>query len=124
MENRLEPNLRQYDFNPDRDRARGRWKEDEFNDLYPKNKPVLTFDFPKGWGNPWPILLDPEDNHKVYNFNTIKLNNNRKPSENKDLLGYNRSLRLARIQLPIFPLRFFLNYCHWILYVFIIKDFL
>ena len=96
MENWPLPNLRQFDFNPDRER-RGHWKEEEFNDLYPKNKPVLTFDFPKGWGNPWPPLPDPDDNNKEYNFKTVNLNNTIKLCENKNLLGYYMSWHIVGV---------------------------
>lgn len=59
------------------------WRYSEHEKYYPEN-----FDFPKGWGNPWPDIPSPDE--EIYNidFSSIKLSKPRNRCASNTLLGY------------------------------------
>lgn len=90
------PNLKVFDFKPNKDLENRNWK-------HPNEFPIgevgfpPQFDFPHGWGNPWPDLPDPDETYQEFDLTKINLKNKRVPCENADLLGYYMSWHIIGV---------------------------
>ena len=67
------------------------------NDKIPEITVNISPDSPKGWGNPWPDLPMPDDEHPDFDLTKIKLSNSVNPCAKLTILGYYMSWHIVGV---------------------------
>ena len=90
------PNLDGGKIRLNRDWSERHWFFGREDDFLLKERP-LVFDLPKGWGNPWPDLPNPDEEPNGFWLNKISLSGPRNPCSKESLLGYYMSWHIVGV---------------------------
>ena len=72
------------------------WYREEDKRKFREDDPIFN-EIPKGWGNPWPDLPNPDEDHPEFFLDNIKLSNPRNRCEKPTLLGYYLSWHIVGV---------------------------
>ncbi len=72
------------------------WYREEDNRKFIEDDPFIN-EMPKGWGNPWPDLPNPDEDHSEIFLDKIKLSQSRNRCEKPTLLGYYLSWHIVGV---------------------------
>ena len=87
MKNWPLPNLNYKEITLPFEWDRSNWRYSEFDKSLKSYLPE-DYDFPRGWGNPWPDMPSPDEEMLGVDFSNIKLSVPRNRCASNSLLGY------------------------------------